>query len=261
MHVHKPKGAIHGWRELAREVGIIVLGVPSRPRLRPDRRGPAHWRHKVAEAGEAMRLELRDDDGPQAYVRLAIQPLPRPATRRPPDRGGGRRRPGNEIVALARRYAPPVRSWDAEAWRAAIASDVGSHVSAEQMVDWSKPYRRMADLQAVNRPGARGRGGAGPGCPARARPPGPSAETDAVLYRDRPAAAQRRTARWRRCRASPCSGHRNSAWASRRRRKQRLLAGLRTHYGDCVVTPSVAKASIRGDQLNGQRKAPGPAPN
>jgi hypothetical protein len=26
MHVHLPK-ALHGWRELAKEVGIIVLGV------------------------------------------------------------------------------------------------------------------------------------------------------------------------------------------------------------------------------------------
>jgi hypothetical protein len=31
-----------------------------------------HWRHKILDAADAMRLEMRDDNGPQAYTRVAV---------------------------------------------------------------------------------------------------------------------------------------------------------------------------------------------
>lgn len=55
MKVHTPK-AVHGWRELLNEVGVIAIGVLIA--LGAEQALEAlHWRHQV-EAGEEM---LRDD--------------------------------------------------------------------------------------------------------------------------------------------------------------------------------------------------------
>ena len=62
MDVHLPK-PLHGWREFAGEVGIIVLGV-----LIALGAGQAaeflHQRAELREAENAMTSELRDDDLP-----------------------------------------------------------------------------------------------------------------------------------------------------------------------------------------------------
>jgi hypothetical protein len=70
MHFHLPK-PLHGWREFAGEVGIIVIGVLialSAEQIVQT----LQWREKVRHAEQAMRLELAEDDGPQAYGRLLI---------------------------------------------------------------------------------------------------------------------------------------------------------------------------------------------
>src|SRR5512142_2184012 len=70
MHIHLPK-PLHGWREFAGEVGIIVIGVLIA--LGAEQMVESwQWREKVGRAEAAMRLELAQDDGPQAYGRLAI---------------------------------------------------------------------------------------------------------------------------------------------------------------------------------------------
>ena len=77
MHFHLPK-PLHGWREFAGEVGIIVIGVLIA--LGAEQAVEAvHWRHKVEAVKEAVRhaeqlmtAEIRDDDLPQAVARAAI---------------------------------------------------------------------------------------------------------------------------------------------------------------------------------------------
>jgi hypothetical protein len=70
MHFHLPK-PLHGWREFAGEVGIIVVGVLIA--LGAEQIVETlQWREKVRHAEQAMRLELAEDDGPQAYGRLLI---------------------------------------------------------------------------------------------------------------------------------------------------------------------------------------------
>ena len=72
MHVHLPK-PLHGWREFVGEVGIIVLGVLLA--LAAEQAVEAwHWHKKIRDAEGAMRLELAEDDGPQAYGRILIGP-------------------------------------------------------------------------------------------------------------------------------------------------------------------------------------------
>src|SRR5438067_2189068 len=72
MEVHRPKPA-HGWRAFLGEVGIIVLGVLIALVAEQAVRA-MEWRHKVHAAEAAMAIELRDDDGPQAYARAVMHP-------------------------------------------------------------------------------------------------------------------------------------------------------------------------------------------
>src|SRR3954447_5339169 len=72
MHVHLPK-PLHGWRAFVGEVGIIVVGVLialAAEQLVDE----WQWREKVGHAEAAMRLELSEDDGPEAYDRALIGP-------------------------------------------------------------------------------------------------------------------------------------------------------------------------------------------
>ncbi|THD72127.1 hypothetical protein [Phenylobacterium sp.] len=61
MEVHKPK-PIHGWREFAKEVGIIVLGVLIA--LGAEQTVEMlHWQSAVAAGREALYREIAFDDG------------------------------------------------------------------------------------------------------------------------------------------------------------------------------------------------------
>ena len=66
MDIHLPK-VPHSWRELGREIGIIVIGVLIA--LFFEQLVQAwDWREKVRIAERAMRLEILADDGPQIYA-------------------------------------------------------------------------------------------------------------------------------------------------------------------------------------------------
>jgi hypothetical protein len=146
MDIHKPK-AWHGVREFLKEYAIIVVGVLTA--LAAEQLVETwRWRHKIDEAQGAMRMELAEDDGPQAYARAIsaacldtqLEGLEALAAQRP-DRRAFRR--------AALDYSPLQRSWDVTAWQAAIASDVGTHMGAGELGRWSDPYRVLPDLQRL----------------------------------------------------------------------------------------------------------------
>ena len=104
-----------------------------------------HWAHKIDEAEAALRLELAEDNGPQAYGRTVITTCLQQSLDKM--RGvlanhGDRR----EFLALARSYRPPARTWDSESWHATVASDVGTHMGAERIVRWATPFRIIPSL-------------------------------------------------------------------------------------------------------------------
>jgi hypothetical protein len=71
MHFHLPK-PLHGWREFAGEVGIIVVGVGIA--LVAEQAVEAwHWRHVVAEESEALDEEAKNIWGAMTS-RVAQQP-------------------------------------------------------------------------------------------------------------------------------------------------------------------------------------------
>lgn len=144
MDIHKPKAA-HSIREFLIEIGTITCGILIALGLEQVAEA-MHWSHKIHEAQRAMRLELAEDDGPQAYARLItvkcfdsqLDALERLAS----DRGDRR---AFRKAALA--YSPPNRTWDQHAWQTAVASDVGTHMGAYELEHWSGPYRTIAGLQ------------------------------------------------------------------------------------------------------------------
>ncbi len=142
-HVHSPK-PVANLRELATEIGIIVIGVLIA--LSAEQAVEAvHWAHKIDQAENALRLELMQDDGPQAYARATVTTCLQQSLDKMHallDGHGDRR----AFLALARNYRPPSRTWDAEAWHATVASDVGTHMGADRIVRWSKPFRLIPSM-------------------------------------------------------------------------------------------------------------------
>lgn len=148
MEVHLPKSPMHSARDFLKEVGIIVLGVLLA--LGAEQSAEAlHWRHQIESAEDAMRIELRDDDGVQAYGRLAIARCLDGALARM-DSGAAYGASAASLEALADRYDPPIRVWDEEAWKAVVASDVGTHMTTLRMVGWSAAYRLMQVATNLN---------------------------------------------------------------------------------------------------------------
>lgn len=146
MHFHLPK-PLHGWRAFAGEVGIIVLGVLIA--LGAEQFvASLDMALKVHRAEAAMRLELAEDDGPQAFGRMLIGRCLDIQIARIHD--GADHAPRDELRQWVRAYDPPFRTWDSEAWKAVLGSDVGSHMGPERLVQWSSPYRILVPMTERN---------------------------------------------------------------------------------------------------------------
>jgi hypothetical protein len=105
-------------------------------------------RLKVRRAEAAMRLELADDDGPQAYGRILIGPCLDAQLARIHDGSGNA--PADQLRQWVAAYDPPYRTWDSEAWKTVLGSDIGSHMGPERLVQWSSPYRILAPMTDRN---------------------------------------------------------------------------------------------------------------
>lgn len=142
MEVHLPK-PLHGWREFLGEVGIIVLGVLIA--LGAEQVAEhLHQRSQLREAEDAMTSELRDDNLPQAFTRTVVyncyssqlDAIEKAVA------SGDR----DKFLALANNYKPVFRTWDDEAWKAALASQVLVNTGSKRMIGWSASYILVALL-------------------------------------------------------------------------------------------------------------------
>jgi len=128
---------LHGWREFIHEIVIVVIGV-----LLALTGAQAvenfHQRAQLRDAEDAMTSELRDDNLPQAFTRAAIyncysdQLDAIEAAVASGDRA--------KFLSLAQAYNPVFRTWDDEAWKAALASQVLVNSGSKRMIGWSTPY-------------------------------------------------------------------------------------------------------------------------
>lgn len=142
MHFHLPK-PLHGWRVFIGEVGVVVLGVLIA--LAANAIVEAwQWRDKIGRAEAAMRLELAEDNGPQAYGRAIIGRCLDEQIKRILDGAG--HVPTDQLRQWVRAYSPPFRTWDSEAWKVVIASDIGSHMGPDRLIAWSAPYRILPGM-------------------------------------------------------------------------------------------------------------------
>ena len=112
MDIHKPK-PWHGWREFLKEIGAIVIGVLIA--LAGEQLVARLHRAEQARLAEhAMRLEHAEDDGPQAFGRAAIfHCLDRQLAQ---IHDGAATASADQLRGWVTSYAPPVRTWDSEAW-------------------------------------------------------------------------------------------------------------------------------------------------
>ena len=136
MHFDLPK-PLHGWRAFVGELGIIVLGV-----LLALSAGQLveyfNDRAELRAAEDAMTSELRDDNLPQAFTRAAIDDC----YSRQLDALDGAVASGDrtKFLTLARAYSPVYRTWDDQAWKAALASQVLVQSGSKRIFDWSTSY-------------------------------------------------------------------------------------------------------------------------
>jgi hypothetical protein len=147
MEIHKPK-AVHGWRELAKEVGIIVIGVLIALGAEQVVQR-IEWHHKTGAAEEAMRLELGKDDGPQVWGRYAMH-VCIDGTLDAIRAGAENHASRAEMAALIARHRTPFWTWDALAFAGANASDVSLHLSSETMHGWTMAYATIPALNQAN---------------------------------------------------------------------------------------------------------------
>src|SRR5215208_3020465 len=140
MHIHVPK-ALHSWAEVAKEIGVITVGVLialALEQMLEDR----EWHRKVDAAEAGMRRELFWDNGPQIYQRAAMHPCAVAQLNR--IRGAveqGRSR--QEIGRLIDGYWVQFVTYDSLAHEAANDSDVAAHVEQEERNAFDEAYAPM----------------------------------------------------------------------------------------------------------------------
>jgi hypothetical protein len=139
MHFHLPK-PLHGWREFTGEVGIIVIGVliALGAEALVEK---ARDEQQLRQAEQRMTAELRDDDLPQAFARAAIGACnidELDSIEHAVERGDRQ-----EIARLAAAYQPPFRTWDDDAWKAAIASQALRYGDGDRAIAWGGAYVGM----------------------------------------------------------------------------------------------------------------------
>ena len=143
MDIHLPK-VPHSWRELGREVGIIVIGVLIA--LFFEQVAQAwDWREKVRAADKAMRLEVLSDDGPEIYTDGVLHPCVvarLDAIRSAVELNAPRAEVGRLIDAL---WIPFV-TYDSTAYSTAEASQVSLHFDPKKLAPFTVLYASMPIL-------------------------------------------------------------------------------------------------------------------
>ena len=147
VEVHHKPHPVHGWREFLGEILVIVLGVLIA--LGMDQFVDSlHWRHKVDQAEQNMRVELgRDRTDAAQYAILAA------CTDAYLDRMRDDllRHDKTDLARLSGLGEPFVTEpWTGTAWEAAVASQIGDHMATDRFLNYAEAFRRadlMKDVQ------------------------------------------------------------------------------------------------------------------
>ena len=159
MHFKLPQ-PLHGWREFAGEVGVIVLGVLIA--LGAQQVVEAlHWRSETASLRESLHREIRDDQWSAALrvmisgcIRQRIARLqnelarPGAAWVADPIQGGDEKR--WSALPIAFRFPSMQSFYTSGHWQTALAGGELAHMPAGERNGYSYTYQAIADLAAFS---------------------------------------------------------------------------------------------------------------
>ena len=132
MEIHKPR-AVHSWRELLSEIGIIVIGVVIALTAEEVVQG-FELRAKVGHTEDLMRGELALDDGPQVLQRIALAPCIEESLgqiRGSIEHGA----PRLALIEAINGFDPPRHTWVSLVFQWATASGIVAHLPPERAVE------------------------------------------------------------------------------------------------------------------------------
>lgn len=143
MHFHLPK-PLHGWREFAGEVGIIVLGVlialAAEQAIETMR-----WHEKIDRTKDLLDSELHDD-ALSAYGWLATgHCLDQQLNAADSAVGAGR---SSGTIAATAPYSPELDVFTSDAWVNARSLEVTDHMSPEAIRSYSRLFFFPTELQS-----------------------------------------------------------------------------------------------------------------
>src|ERR1700722_19234001 len=148
MEIHRPK-PVHHWRELLREVGIIVLGVLIALSAEQTVEW-MHWRYEAAQAEKHLRADaasILDDmaerldiqkcqDGRLTLIRDRLLASGTAWTAMTPFYTSG--------PPAGSTYAHPMRGWPTTAWSNAIASTAAMHLPDGRLNHYAEIFAAAA---------------------------------------------------------------------------------------------------------------------
>jgi hypothetical protein len=154
MHFHLPK-PLHGWREFAGEVGIIVIGVLIALGAEQVLQS-WHWRGEARDADRRMRDDLSYDLA-VAYERFAIDPCLRPRLselrdellRAGPNWPGSRARFANDLYKsnFPSVYRTPDRPLVQAAWLTALNGEVLGHFQPDRVEQLAMLFDEVGSIE------------------------------------------------------------------------------------------------------------------
>ena len=131
MHFHLPK-PLHGWREFAGEIAIIVVGVLIA--LTAEQVVEAvHWHEQVEAGREALRQDFitivanaREREGEDGCIRRRLSEVVALLNASP-----------GVLPSIGHLGSPPARPWYPASWDSLVASGVSAHMPREEMLAFS----------------------------------------------------------------------------------------------------------------------------
>ena len=145
MEIHRPKAPIHGLRELAKEIGIIVIGVLIAIAFEQAAEW-LHWRERAAQAEVQMRGDASFVLG-QMVERQEIQACQDRLLTRIRDRLLASGPDWTPMAAFYTRgppkgsvYAHPMKTWPDTAWRNAVASTAATHIPDAKLAHFARIF-------------------------------------------------------------------------------------------------------------------------
>lgn len=146
MEIHRPKGGLNNLGELAKEIGIIVVGVLIALGAEQVVE-TAHWSHRVADAEAAMRTQLMQAER-DGYYRMAVRPCLEAQLDVVQRALEASHHSGAAAPAVAA-YRPPLRPWQSDAWDSARSLQITGHMSTARLTAWSQSYFYVAAVHGT----------------------------------------------------------------------------------------------------------------